>query len=593
MPYLFLILFVFYCNTLFAQTTVRLRIITSDRDSTFLSKDFSYRKTFNDTLTRTAEMKSLLRKLYQQGYLEASFTDLMYDEELLTAGLFIGTQWDWANLRYQAADEVILQKIGFREKFYNGKPFRPEEITQLLDELLTYCENNGYPFAAVRLDSFSINEQKQLNAGIYITKNDLITIDSIVVKGDASISNKYLSNYLGFRLPDIYQEDAVSAITSRLSELPFLSEERSSQIQFRDKTATIFLNLKKRNASNFDFILGVLPNSSTTGKLLVTGEGQLNLNNPFGRGETLHFSFSQLPGKSTMVNLRGAYPYLFNFPFGIDLEFDLYKDDTVYLKVMEQIGLKYLFTGENYFKFFFRNTSNSTLSIDTAVIVENKTLPENLDYRTGAYGIAFQYEKLDYRINPHRGISIRFSGEGGNRIVKENSKITSLQDPAAPEFNFSSLYDTVNDNKTQFRFEAILNKYWPLSIRSTLKTSYHGGLINSAQIYSNERFKIGGFRLLRGFDEQTIINTQYHIISTEYHFLLSRNSFLYLFFDGAFVADQTLTPATNDTPFGFGVGFNFETKGGIFGLSYALGRQQNNPIEFRAAKIHFGYVNYF
>lgn len=55
-------------------------------------------------------MKSLLRKLYQQGYLEASFTDFIYDEELLTAGLFIGTQWDWANLRYQAADEVILQR---------------------------------------------------------------------------------------------------------------------------------------------------------------------------------------------------------------------------------------------------------------------------------------------------------------------------------------------------------------------------------------------------------------------------------------------------------------------------------------------------
>ncbi len=593
MPYLIILLLSLCCGNLFAQEKMLLKIVPADRDTGFLQKDFSYRSVFNDSISRNLEMKNLLRKLYQKGYLEASFTDVHIDANLLTAGLFIGQQWEWANLHYQASDKVILQKIGFREKLFSGKPFRPEEVTQLFDELLNYCENNGYPFAAVRLNSFSINGQKQLSAGIYITKNDLITIDSIVVQGDARISNKYLSNYLGFRLPDLYQEDAVSAISSRLSELPFLSEARSSEVQFRDQTATIFLNLKKKNASNFDFILGVLPNSSTTGKLVLTGEGKLNLSNPFGRGESLNFSFSQLPGKSTMVNLRGAYPYLFNFPFGIDLEFDLYKEDTVYLKVMEQIGFKYLFTGENYFKFFYRNTSNSTLSIDTAFIVENKVLPENLDYRTSAYGLAFQFEKLDYRLNPHRGLAIRFSGEGGNRVVKENAKITSLSDPFAPEFSFSSLYDTVNDNKTQFRFEASLNKYWPLAARSTFKTSYHGGLINSEKIYANERLKIGGFRLLRGFDEQTILTTQYHVLSAEYHYLLSRNSYLYLFFDGAFVTDQTLSPATSDMPFGFGVGFNFETKGGIFGLSYALGRQQNNPIEFRAAKIHFGYVNYF
>jgi hypothetical protein len=48
-----------------------------------------------------------------------------------------------------------------------------------------------------------------------------------------------------------------------------------------------------------------------------------------------------------------------------------------------------------------------------------------------------------------------------------------------------------------------------------------------------------------------------------------------------------------DFPFGFGAGTTFETKVGLFGLTYALGQQQDNPISFKTGKIHFGYVNYF
>jgi hypothetical protein len=48
-----------------------------------------------------------------------------------------------------------------------------------------------------------------------------------------------------------------------------------------------------------------------------------------------------------------------------------------------------------------------------------------------------------------------------------------------------------------------------------------------------------------------------------------------------------------DTPLGFGVGTSFETKAGIFALTYALGQQFDNPIELRAGKIHFGFTSLF
>jgi len=49
----------------------------------------------------------------------------------------------------------------------------------------------------------------------------------------------------------------------------------------------------------------------------------------------------------------------------------------------------------------------------------------------------------------------------------------------------------------------------------------------------------------------------------------------------------------NDTPSGFGAGMDFQTKAGIFSLSYAIGNSIGNPFNFGTGKINFGIVDYF
>ena len=79
----------------------------------------------------------------------------------------------------------------------------------------------------------------------------------------------------------------------------------------------------------------------------------------------------------------------------------------------------------------------------------------------------------------------------------------------------------------------------------------------------------------------------------EYRFLLSKNSYFSAFFNAAVVEDRRAGKGPVDFPFGFGAGAAIETKAGIFGITYAMGRQLDNKITFNSAKIHFGYVNYF
>lgn len=114
-------------------------------------------------------------------------------------------------------------------------------------------------------------------------------------------------------------------------------------------------------------------------------------------------------------------------------------------------------------------------------------------------------------------------------------------------------------------------------------------------IFENELYRIGGLLVLRGFDEESIFTSAYAVNTFEYRILLEKNSYWYLFMDAAYYENNNVAAETfiSDTPLGFGTGISFQTNAGIFSINYALGKQFNNPIVFRAAKIHFGFVNYF
>jgi hypothetical protein len=42
-----------------------------------------------------------------------------------------------------------------------------------------------------------------------------------------------------------------------------------------------------------------------------------------------------------------------------------------------------------------------------------------------------------------------------------------------------------------------------------------------------------------------------------------------------------------------GMGILLETKTGVFSLAYAAGKKPDIPINFREAKIHFGFITLF
>ncbi len=446
-----------------------------------------------------------------------------------------------------------------------------------MNRVLIYYENNGYPFATVKLDSVKIAGE-DISAQLKVTKNKFIVIDSVLVKGNSTIKKNFLYHYLQIKPGIPYNEKNLASIGGKIRQLPFLKEKQPQLVKINDKSTKLYLFLDKKNASQFDGILGILPDNK--GKTLITGDVKIKLvNNVFRAGETLELNWRRLQAQTQDLKIKAVYPYLFNTPVGVSYSLKLYKRDTTFIDILNNVGLQYIFKGLNNFNVFFKQRDANLLS--TSKLAGLTVLPEYADIKTSSYGLGFFYESLDYKFNPRSGISINLSGSVGERRIRKNPKISDV------------VYKNLILKSNQYQVEGEVFGYIPILKRSTIKVGAQAGTVNGTQLFKNELFRIGGLRSLRGVDEESIFASSFVIPTLEYRFLLEQNSALYLFADGAWYENASVNTYFNDIPYSFGAGISFETKAGIFSLNYALGKQFSNPIDLRSGKIHFGIVNQF
>ncbi|HSY76581.1 MAG TPA: POTRA domain-containing protein [Bacteroidia bacterium] len=572
----------FITCTLQVQAQKKLLFSVLNKDS-LTDKDFKlpdYQKKFDLPVSRNKELQKILFALYDNAYLSASFDSLVQDSVRLKAYLSHGAQYQWASLSKGNVDEGVLSQLGYSEKIYRHSPFYYKDVLKLMDGVLTFYENHGYPFAEVKLDSVKLNDN-QIAATLLLTKKRLEKIDSVVVKGDLKLSPQYLYGYLGIKPGDFYDESKVKAISGRLRALPFLIETKPLQVIFVEDKVKIFLFLGKKQANQFNGIVGILPNS-ITGKINITGDVSVQLQNVFQHAEEIGIHWQHIQAQTENLNMHFSYPYLLKTPLGFDEDFTLFKQDTTYLQIDEKVGLKYMLIGGNYWKVFYENITSSLLST-SQLQYQTSGLPPYADVTTELYGVEYKASALDYIYNPRSGYKLLVNVAAGTKQIRQNAKLN----PA--------IYEGLQLKSDEYKANINAAYYIPFFSRSTFELALKGGYINAPSLLSNDLYRIGGFSVLRGFDEQSIYASAYGVGTIEVHYLLEQNSFMFLFFDQGWCR-ETLTSNIayfNDTPNGFGAGMDFQTKAGIFSISYALGNGIGNPLSFKEGKINFGLINNF
>lgn len=591
----FLFLLLLLEKQMSGQNRYELNIKAVDKDSAYLTDTVGLQNSFASRTACVEYINKLPAFLQSKGYVTASIDSLFYDSASANAVLFLGEAYHWMHLNTDSVNGSLLNATGWREKNFPGKPIDFEQVKAWQEKILNYLENNGHPFAKIYLDSFQILEDNKVSAQLRVDEGPLYKIDSVRIYGTAKVSTNFIQHYLDIPDGSIYNKQKLQLISKKIMELPYLEEEKKSDISMLPTGSVLNLYLRSKRSSQINILFGFLPNSDQLAdkKLLITGEGNLNLKNAFGAGETIGFSYQKLQVRSQRLNLFYQHPFLFKSPVGLDFLFDMYQGDSVYLNVNLQLGANYFLSSSRSGKLYFQHFQTIANGIDTAYVLQNHTLPNEADVSAFNIGIDYSSNSTDYYRNPRRGNEFTIATTVGIKNVKKNNLILELDDPHDPSFDFASLYDTVKLKTYGFRIKLLLAKYFPLGKQGTIKTAVNGGIFQSGNIFKNELFQIGGFRLLRGFDEESQYLSQYTIGTLEYHYLISQNSYFYALLDGGWGRNKSQNTNVTHTYLSTGLGLAFETKVGIFNLAWAIGRRDDIPFNLRQSKIHFGFVNYF
>lgn len=572
----------------------KLELVYPDKVSDALVDAVQLVSEFSNKEACTSFLKSSFLPTWRKnGFLEVSVDSLVEEQHLIKAWVHVGPRYTWGKILTDTSLQVFSNSFEQINQVKEGTVLSIEQLMSLQEYYLTVLEENGYPFASVVLDS-SYFIGNQLYAVLKTEKGPLYSIDSIHIEGRVKLNKNFIIQYLGLGDGSVYKKSVLEQVSKRIAELGFVRESRKWNLTLTGTGAILNLYLEPAQSSRFNLLAGFMPsNQQVNGKLLLTGEAEMDVKNVFGGGENVYLNWQQLQVRSPRLQLGFMKPYLFNSQAGVDFNFNLLRKDSTFLTLNTRIGLRYELKPRQIARVYYQQFSSSLLDVDTNRLRLTNTLPAFLDATTSNLGVDFIFNATDYFLNPQKGYEVEVKLLGGIRRIKKNTAIIQLKGQAGSNIDFSRIYDTIPLNTSQFRLTAKFNHYLKLGAQSTFKTGIQTGWISGKQLLVNELFQIGGIKTLRGFDEESIFSSGYTIATVEYRYLLSRVSYLFAFIDGAYVERKTSMNEGGKIYSGAGLGISLETKTGLFSLAYAAGKRPDEAFNLREAKIHFGFITLF
>ena len=531
----------------FSNTTLKKKF------SKFISIDTSI------TLSENKSIRSLGNSLIAKGYFLYA---LRQDTALKQVSVDLGDRFSEIEIRNLQDTELNI----FKRK-NKSATFSPDELSAFLVDKLSVFSNQGFPFVNVSLDSIEI-ENLKIRAVIKLNKGRYFTLRKIHIRGDSSISNSTIHGIIDYSIDEVYSEEKIGAIDQKIKQTSFISTIKPSEIMYTNDGFELFLYLKSTKVSYLRGALGLQPNPISQ-RMALTGELNLKLENALKKGELFKFNWRSIKPQTQRMKLNLNYPYLFQSPFGIESNLLLYKRDSTFLDLNTELNVSYSLKNGFRIRAHYRFMSSSILSGGSSSLEFS-----NLNsYRTNAYGLSVERQALDNIVNPSKGRILNAKLYVGQRILSGDSTDAA-------------------ERNTTYLGNFLYREYVSIFPRHVLLFGLLFDFYTSPTIFENELFRFGGLNTLRGFNEEQLFASTKGQLTFEYRFLLDENSNVFLFYDQCFY-ENTSVSYKNDHPLGFGGGISFGSKIGIFSITYALGREQANPIDFRSSKIHFGYTAYF
>ena len=505
-------------------------------------------------------VNNILLSEIESGYFTCNVDSINLKNQKLKIYLQTGNLISLNSIKVNLPNSLSLK---LRENFNSDKTyFNANDFSEKIKKWIILMNNNGFPFAEFEFEKSEIINSK-INLICNLISGPLVKIDSII---NPEITKKELQlvyKFTDIRNGDLFELNKIYKISENIKNTGFIEEIRPPAYEFIDNKASIYTYFKPQSKNSINGLVGIQPGENET--VQFTGNVALNFQNALSYGEVLKFNWRRMFNSSQNLIAELSYPFLFNTNFEVQGGLDMIKKDSSFFNFNSKLIINYKSNSNFSNGFLFTNNNSTNLLED--------------DYSStsvNSFGFVTNFKKLDNPFNPRKGFKIKSEIAYG---WKETYAIDTVANNILKSPNF-------NGNLS-------FSSYLSLLKRTTFKIKLSGSTIQNNILYENELTRIGGYKTIRGFDEESIWVSSFVLGNFEFRYLIDEKSNVFLFSDFAWTESKTNNFLMVDYFQSFGFGTNISMPNGLLTLIYGFGRKIDNPFLIRTGKIHLGFTSYF
>ena len=523
--------------------------------------------------------RRVLRHLRRKGHYYATIDSVSVDTS--SAGFDVrvyarrGPQVRVGTLRLRGDSAVPAAELRALMETEEGAPLRPGRLEADVQRLLDRYEEAGHPLAQIRVAETTAPaaERAALRVTLQIDEGPALWLRRVEAPDDARATPELLASLAGLEEEEALRGYDPDAIQRRLQAHDLFETVGPPQLRVADDGGAVLqIPIEEAPPGAFDAVLGYLPASQTRDSGQLVGSGHLVLQHLFGGGRRAEFALDRRPGRTSIVDVSVADPYLFGRPVRLAGRFRGEQRDSTYgERIYELEGGYRLGNGLELTATLSREAVRPGPA-GTQVRGARQQIPRAT---TLFYGVGVRYRQLDRSRNPRRGVSLDVQLSQG-RKERRLRRVDAAGDTTR-----------VSDSFRQERLRGRVRTYLPLFDRQVFVAGGEGSVLLSRDYDRSDLFRLGGAASLRGYNEDRFLGNVVARGLVEYRLQLDRASYAHAFFDLGYVERPALgaTTATQGWHPGYGLGMRLRTALGRISATYALNPQVQSPANGR---VHLG-----
>jgi len=419
-----------------------------------------------------------------------------------------------------------------------------ERIPYLINRIVSLYNDRSYFFASASLDSLIVEETQDpaLRAVIRIDEGPLFRLQQIVCEGNLHTKESTLIRISGLQQMRSINPAALQEASQRIKEKSFIEECEILPLD----ASRLLIRVRE---GKMTYLEGVAGFNRIGGKTELNGLLDLRFQNLWGSDRSIGLFWKNIPELSSALELSYHESGPSAYPIAGDIQLSRSSQDSTWIK-SRLLSDVYYYNRQHRLGLEFLLESIGPGS-RRPILVERRS--------SRSLGMFWAYRNLDNFMNPSRGMD------------------TELR------YRF---YLGAAEDEPGSALEAFTRHYIPLSRHWVGALSVNLKSLDRDPGNSLSYFRMGGFKTLRGYREDTISGWGLLWSNAELRYRLTEDSRLYLFYDHGI--QMTEQEQTNYRLFSLGMGLSYRTRIGILRLDYALGYKDKNMWDFGLGIIHLG-----